>query len=255
MKNLTTALLYSVLSIAALGRGFAGAIPVPNFSFEDSAPGFGNPTGWTLFNSSSSPTFSSDVLIAANGTPLVSGVAGSQFAVVDLDHNNTSPANPVSIVPPNGSLDGLTSDNLGIFAANMLYTLTASVGLQNASSLLDVGLALGTGAPALADVFPAPGQPSFAFALINGGGFSDNVLQDETITLNTNTFPGLVGQPINASLIFHSEQQFGRHAIFDNVRLSSSTAAPEPVSLMLSVVGLLVLGSVALRERRNARPA
>jgi hypothetical protein len=87
--------------------------------------------------------------------------------LLHLDHNNLGP-NPSPVIPPNGSLDELTSANLGIFAANMLYTLTVSLGLENNDPLLDVGLALGTGAPTLADVFPAPGQPSFAFALING---------------------------------------------------------------------------------------
>jgi hypothetical protein len=50
------ALLFGLLSA---GSAFGGIIPVGNSSFENSGPGFGSPTGWTLFTDSASPTFSS----------------------------------------------------------------------------------------------------------------------------------------------------------------------------------------------------
>ena len=254
MKNLTTALLFFALNVAAAGGAFASTIPVENPSFEDSSPGYGNPPGWTLFYDSSSPTFSTNTQIIPNNgseVPIVVGVDGSQFAAVHIDHNNVSSGNPNPIVPPDGSLAGLvSSSDLGTFAPDTLYTLTVSVGLGNAFDLLNVGLALGTGEPTLAEVFPPPSQSPFALAWINGSDLSDDVLQDETITLNTNTFQGLIGQPINVSLIFQSEFQYGRDAYFDDVRLSSSTATPEPATVILFVVGLalLLVRSVSLRR-------
>jgi hypothetical protein len=223
----------------------AGTIAVGNSSFENNAPGFGDPTGWTLFSSTTSPTFTDNArTVVNNGTtyPIVLGVGGSQFVAVNLDHNFLSPANPTPVIQPDGSLDGLVSDDLGTFAPNMVYTLAASIGLSQALSSLDVGLALGTGAPALADVFPAPGNPDFASVLINGDQLTDSVLLDETINLNTSLHPSLVGQPINVSLLYHSEFEFGRQAFFDNVSLSSALATPEPSTLILfTIAGFLIL--------------
>jgi hypothetical protein len=173
------------------------------------------------------------VLNNGSAFPIIIGVDGSQFAAVDIDHNSTSPDNPTPIVPPDGSLAGLLSLDLGTFAPHTVYSLTGSLGFPayGDAGSLDVGLALGTGAPTLADVFPPPGQPGFAFDLINGNNFTSSVMQDFTATLNTDEFPSLVGQPINVSLIYHSEATFGREAFFDDVRLSSAAAAPELSSL------------------------
>ncbi len=251
------------LALAALPL-CAGTIAVGNASFENNPPGYGNPTGWSLFSSSSSPTFSDNAqTILNNGSvyPSVSGVDGSQFVAVNLDHNAVSSGNPTPVVPPNGSLDGLVSDSVGIFAADTVYSLTVGIGLSQSLDVLDVGLALGTGSPTLADVFPAPGTPSFAYLLVNGSQLSSDALQVETITLNTNSLPSLVGQPINVSLIFHSEDEFGRAAFFDNVSLSSSTAdpapTPEPSVLVLCGLGTLLILSARRRFQtgRNSGPS
>ena len=238
MRNL----ILASVALAALPL-CASTIPVGNSSFENDAPGFGNPTGWTLFSSTTSPTFTDNVRIVVNNGsayPVLSGVAGSQFVAVNLDHNFLSPSNPAIIVPPDGSLDGLVSDDLGTFAANMVYTLTANIGLSQALGSLDAGLALGTGAPTLADVFPAPGTSAFSSVLINASLLSGTALQSETITLNTSLHPSLVGQAINVSLLFHSEYMYGRQALFDDVTLSSTLSAPEPSTLILfTITGLL----------------
>ena len=238
----------------------AGVITVPNSSFEEDPPGFGNPTGWTLFDSTTSPTFTDNSRVVTNNGgayPITSGVVGSQFVAVNLDHNFLSPGNPTPVIPPDGSLDGLVSDNLGTFAADMVYTLSANIGLSQALSSLDVGLALGTGMPSLADVFPAPSHPTFASVLVNGSLITENALQTETITLNTESFLGLVGQPINVSLIFHSEYEFGRQALFDDVSLSSALATPEPCTLiLLGTAGLItLLGRAKARSARACWPA
>jgi hypothetical protein len=249
VKNIALAcVLFAVLPLSAT------TIPVPNYSFEENSPGYGNPTGWSLFTSSTSPTFSANVQTVLNngGTfPVVSGVSGLQFAAVHLDHNATSPGHPIPVIPPNGSLDGLVSDNLGTFAPNTIYTLTAAFGLSSAYNTFDVGLALGSGAPTLADVFPAPPHPRFAFFLINGSLLTDDTLQDGSLTLNTSLFPSLVGEPINISLIFHSEYPYGRDAIFDNVSLSSQ-AVPEPSSLILITMGgfTALLGRAKFQRKR-----
>src|ERR1700721_2214359 len=84
----------------------AERIPVGNSLFNNSLPGYGNPTDWTLFNDSTSPTFSSNVRVVVNDGslfPLVAGVVGPQFAELTIDHNNTSPTNPTPIIPANGS--------------------------------------------------------------------------------------------------------------------------------------------------------
>jgi hypothetical protein len=239
----------------------ASTIPVGNSSFEDSAPGFGDPTGWTLFSSTTSPTFTDNVRIVVNNGsayPVLGGVAGSQFAAVNLDHNFLSPSHPTIIVPPDGSLDGLVSGDLGTFAANMIYTLTADIGLSQALSSLDAGLALGTGAPTLADVFPAPGSTGFASVLINASQLPDTALQPETITLNTSLHPGLDGKTINVSLLFHSEYMFGRQALFDDVTLSATPSVPEsPTRVLFAIAGLLWLlrhAAVRFAGLRRASP-
>jgi hypothetical protein len=49
------------LGLLGVGSAFGGIIPVGNSLFDNSAPGYGNPTGWKLFTDSTSPTFSSNV--------------------------------------------------------------------------------------------------------------------------------------------------------------------------------------------------
>jgi hypothetical protein len=247
--------LLTLLLISGLGTGFASQIPVPDNSFENIPLGFGDPVGWTLFNSTTSPTFTSNVRIIPNDGsvyPTMSGVDGSQLAAVSLDHNFVGPDNPTPVVPANGSLDGLVSGNLGTFSADTLYTLTASVGFAYAFDDLDVGLALGTGAPGLADVFPSPPLSAFAYELSNGSNFVADALQIYTVSLDTAAFPDLVGQSINASLIFHSEDTYGRAALFDNVSLSSDSDAPEPnTMLLLATAGMAIFG-YGYRVRRRA---
>jgi hypothetical protein len=238
----------------------AGQIPVVNYSFEDSLPGFGNPNGWTLFDSTTSPTFTDNVrTVVNNGSvyPTVSGATGSQFAAVNLDHNYlTPPTYATPVIPPDGSLDGLVSDSVGVFAADTVYTLSASVGLSQALDSLDVGLALGTGSPTLADVYPAPADPQFAYLLINGSQLSDEALVIATVTLDTAAFSSLVGQPINISLIFHSTYEYGRQAFLDDVTLSSASDMPEPSTICLAspavAIGLAWAASGAARRLRIA---
>ena len=246
--------LLATLAITAVPV-FGDIFPVPNFSFEDSPPGYGNPPGWTLFTSSTSPTFGSNTMVIANNGS-ISGVTGSQYVGVHVDHNDLNVTNPAPVVPVNGSLAGLVSGDLGTFAPGTTYALTASIGLPNAFGLLNVGLALGSGAPTLADVFPGPNS-SFASVLINGDNLSDRVLQDETITLDTKAFPGLVGTPINASLIFQSEFMYGRDAFFDDVTLTSTTdTATTPEPSLFGVMGVLGgLGLLVLRFQRTRAAA
>jgi hypothetical protein len=238
--------------LLAAGSAFGGIIPVGNSLFDNSSAGYGNPIGWTLFTDSASPTFSSNVQVVTNNGsvfPVVTGVAGSQFAAVDIDHNDTNTANPIAIIPPDGSLAELTSDNLGVFAPNTSYTLTAGVGLDSISSnTMSVGLALGSGDPSLIDVFPVNSTASFASAMINGTALSNDVLFYETITLDTDIDPGLVGQSINVSLLFDSDNEFGREALFDNVSLSDASDVPEPGS-----IALVALGCMVLAKTRRAR--
>jgi hypothetical protein len=248
-------LITLLFGLLAAGSALGGVIPVGNSSFENSGPGFGDPTGWTLFTDSASPTFSSnDQVVANNGSvfPLVAGVAGAQFVALDIDHNGTSPTNPTPIVPADGSLAELTTDNLGFFAPGTLYTLTAGVGLDSISgNTMSVGLALGSGDPSLIDVFPANSTASFTSAMINGADLSNDVLFYETITLDTGLDPGLVGQPINVSLLYDSENEFGREALFDNVSLSDAPDTPEPGSVLLVALGGLLILTKMHRTRRH----
>jgi hypothetical protein len=248
------ALLFGLLGA---GSAFGAMIPVGNSLFDNSAPGYGNPTDWTLFTDSASPTFSANVQVVANNGsefPLVAGVAGSQFAALDIDHNNTSPTNPIPIIPADGSLAELTTDTLGVFAPGTLYTLTAGVGLDSINGdTMSVGLALGSGAPSLLDVFPANSTASFASTMINGSDLTDDVLFYETITLDTGLDTGLVGEPINVSLLYDSENEFGREALFDNVSLSDAPDTPEPGSLVLIALGGLLM-SAKIRWARRRRP-
>lgn len=245
--------LLALLLVLGSGTVFADPIVPNNNSFENSSPGFGNPAGWALFFSSVSPTFSSYARVFVNdgeNYDVVSGVTGSQLAAVNLDHNAVSPENPDPVVPPNGSLDGLVSGNFGTFSALTTYRMTASLGLENALDVLDVGLALGTGAPSLADTFPAPVNPAFAYLMINGANLTSGALQDFTVSLDTATFSGLVGQPINLSLLLHSEAPFGRVAFFDNVRLSSASDVPEPNNMIQVSAGAMLIALGIIRRKR-----
>src|SRR5271156_3512722 len=88
-KDTTMKLNGLLFALLGVGSAFGGiVIPVGNFSFENSPTGFGNPTGWTLFTDSTSPTFSSNAEVVANdGTalPIVTGVDGSQFVALSID--------------------------------------------------------------------------------------------------------------------------------------------------------------------------
>jgi hypothetical protein len=224
--------LFAAVVITA-ASAFGDIVPVPNFSFQDSAPGTGNPLDWTLFSDSSSPPLSSTAFVVANTGSFVSGVTGSQFAAVRI--TNKSP------VPAGGSLAGLVSGSLGTFAPDTTYVLTADTGLETSSSLLDVGIALGSG------TFPGTGSP-FASVLANGSTLSKFALNGQTVTLDTSASPSLVGKSIDVSLIFQSEFPTGTDALFDNVTLTSTAdtaATPEPP--FFGAIGLLGLGLIVRR--------
>jgi hypothetical protein len=171
--------------------------------------------------------------------PLISGANGSQLIAVDADHNSVGPDNPTPVIPADGSLDGLVSTDIGTFAPNTVYQLSVDVGLERAFGALDVGIALGSGQPTLADLLPTPGRPAYAFNLINGANLMNDTLVVDTVTLNTADFVDLVGQPINVSLIYHSDFKYGREALFDNIQLI--TPAPEPGTLSLVAIGGLLI--------------
>jgi hypothetical protein len=236
--------LFAALVMTA-ASAFGDMVPVPNFSFENSAPGFGNPPGWTLFSDTGSPAFTSSIQVLANHGSVVSGVTGSQFVALRINNNNT--------VTAPGSLAGLVSGNLGIFAADTTYVLTADTGFETASSLVNVGLALGSGAPRLADVFPAA-DSSFASVLVNGSGHSTFALTPQTVTVNTRISAGLVGKSIDVSLIFQSEYTSGTDALFDDVTLTSTpdtAATPEPS--FFGMIGILGGLGLILGQSRQAR--
>ena|ERR1700693_5073233 len=120
---------------------------------------------------------------------------------------------------------------------------------------MSVGLALGSGDPSLIDVFPTNSTASFASVMVNGNTMSNDVLLYETITLDTGLDAGLVGLPINVSLLFDSENKFGRVALFDNVGLPDAPDTPEPGSLVLVAVGGLLMAAGAIRRKTRMSSA
>ena len=62
-----------------------------------------------------------------------------------------------------------------------------------------------------------------------------------------------MGQPINVSLLYDSENEFGREALFDNVSLSDAPDTPEPGSVLLVALGGLLILTRMHRSRRYNR--
>ena len=223
----------AVGSMGLLGAANAASITIPDSSFEintgyNNTPNYTNVqvagTGWTEFSSSNYRTrdhFASDGITGQTGS------------------------NSLSLVVENGTVVGTTPSrneltttiSLGIYQADTTYTFTVGAVLPNMDDTVFARISLLGDANAVATTFSLAGN---LFA-------SGSAFQDVTASFTTGASGGFVGQNIYAQIAVDSMHQYGRGAVFDNLRLDAVAAAvPEPSAVLLSGLGVLAL----LRRRR-----
>jgi PEP-CTERM putative exosortase interaction domain len=220
------ALAFCLLSPVA----WADSIPVQNASFELVA----NPPGLNQACAGTGCAFN-DV---ANGpipnwTPSFNASAGSfQPGSTTTYFNTALPDGNIVAYINNGSI----SQTLGVSVLpDSIYTLSVDVGRRN--DVLGVNYSLN-----LLDGSNAFCTQSGSNSTIATGTFSEITL---TCTTGASVPAGLLGIELTGA---------GRQVDFDNVQLSVTTAAvatPEPGTLALTFVSLLVGGLLFVRSRRN----
>ena len=220
------ALAFCFLSSVA----WADSIPVQNASFEIVA----NPPGLNQACAGTGCAFN-DV---ANGdipdwTHSFNASAGSFRPGSSTTYFNT--------VLPDGNIvayinNGSISQTLGVFLMpDSTYTLSVDVGRRNDAAGVNYSLNLLDGS----NVFCSQ---SGSNSTITAGTFSEVTL---TCTTGASVPAGLLGIELTG---------FGRQVNFDNVQLNVTTTTiptPEPSTLALTFVSLLVGGLLFVRSRRN----
>ncbi len=228
------AIASSLVFAALTAPVFAVPIAVPNFSFESSTVG----AGQTDFNNTpnfaltgfSPAIFRGDTV---RPTTAFTGQNGMYFGSIALDNNDNNAGTP------NNSAGQLTSDLLGTFAANTVYTLTVA----QASSGTYFGGTINYGFGFVANTTLT------ATAFQDANNLSETAFTDFSATVSTVTNPGLVGQNLRVALLANSTYDFGRSGYFDNVRLNAvSSVVPEPATLALLALGLI--GATVVRRRK-----
>lgn len=224
-----TAVFAGVLATAVAAS--AQVIPVPNGSFEDGAPSYGTPPSWTYVSDGSSQGRNDNMQVKT--TPAPTGIDGVQFAALYLDNNDDFPTNATPDLPLTSTL---TSSDLGVIAADTVYTFTLAMGGVNNGTPREYDLnILANGAVAASQTFGID-------------DLSDAAFLDKAVALDTSVLSGVVGQTLAVQLVLRSSFSFGRELLLDNARMVASPV-PEPSS----VAALIALGGLALAVSRRRR--
>jgi hypothetical protein len=224
----------------------AGAIYVPNYSFESPATtSLDVPDDWTLSTSDGSvgqynpyefrggdafylganPT--SDPANGGSGYP---GIDGENLAYVAAD-------NPGS---------GLSQTLAATLTANTVYTLTVTEGARNGTAgspfvFLGSTIELLAGSTVIASATDIVGP--------GAGNFKDQI----AVSLDSSLFPSLLGENLTIELLTTNAATFYGATDWDDVRLNASSV-PEPSSLLIgstaAIIGFIALALRRLRTRR-----
>ncbi|MBC8142390.1 MAG: PEP-CTERM sorting domain-containing protein [Armatimonadetes bacterium] len=230
--SVVSTLVFAALTVPVV----AAPITVPNASFESSTVGagstdFGNTPNFAYTGVSPAITRGDTVRPAT----ALGGQDGNYIGAIALDNNDGSSTTP------NNSTGQLTSDSLGVFAANTVYTLTVAQARTTGygGGVINVGFG-----------FSANGVLT-ATSLRDYNDLSDTAFADFSTIVSTVDSPGLVGQDLRVALLANSTYDFGRSSYFDNIRLDASPAVavvPEPATLGLLALGMMAV--VVVRRRK-----
>jgi len=227
--------LFLVTPIFAMS---AGAITVPNFSFESPVlPGGANNNG-----GNGNTTVISNWTITAPPSNTDNGVYHPIAGFTSTDPL-PAPANGnqlAYLVPGAGNTSSITtSASLGTVAANMLYTLTVALGNRSDNLFFDTGTytidLLANGA-------------SVAEATLAGSAIPHGTFSDLSAVFTSPASGPLIGESLTIRLSATAGSN-SDEGIFDNVRLTASPV-PEPATSIMIVGGMAALAW--LRRRRRA---
>ena len=231
MKNLF--LLLAVFVTLALPA--QAQILVYGDNFSTSTPGYNNPTGWST-TTSGPDGLNTQIYAATDG-------AVNYFYT---DASLPIPGDGSNVVGPYGFPSGTGVDTItytkaltATFAANTTYTFSILSGTGNASHNPD----------AFIDILD--GTSATVLATNNIGIPSQNAFSTYTVTFDTSTDPGIVGDAIALDFGMGSTLPGNTAQIdlkFANVSLTEAMAVPEPSTFAL--MGLGVAGLLfAMRHR------
>lgn len=228
---LLTAIFPLAVVFSSMNKAAADVI-ITNSGFEDplhADGGFANPTGWSVS--------------AGAGTGIGSlNPIGVQFAGTD-----DAPGSP-GLIPGTGDgfqvgyISGAFQmwQNIGTIVANADYELTVAIGERLDLGWSDLTVALRansqTGTLLADDVYTAADAP-------------DGTFSDVSFSFNSAGFAGEVGSDL--FVVFTGT---GTQALFDNLRVSETTAAvPEPSTF--AVLGIGAIGFLGHRRRKRKQAA
>lgn len=197
-------------SITVVAAGTGIPISIPNYSFEQGGVGYNVPTNWT-FASSSNVSGDYALQQILNSTSPAAEDGSDYWAPSDFD-SSTSPYGPTTATLT-------TSSSLGSFQANTGYTLT--VALADPADGTDPSLK-SVGFQLLANGVPV--QTFTSTSLTPGANFADY-----SLNFYTSSNPSVVGQSITVALVYTYSGQYNRQVFFDNVRLTETYGATQPL--------------------------
>ena len=198
-------------NITVVAAGTAIPIAIPNYSFEQGGVGYNVPTSWTFTSASNVSGDYALQQIADSASPAAED-GSNYWAPSDFD-SSTAPYGPTTATLT-------TSSSLGTFQANTGYTLTVAIadpadGVD--PSLKSASLQL------LANGVPV--QTFTSTSLTPGANFTDY-----SLNFYTSINPSAVGQNITVALVYTYSGQYNKQVFFDNVRLSQTYGATQPLT-------------------------
>jgi hypothetical protein len=206
-------------SISVVAAGTAIPIAIPNYSFEQGGVGYNVPTNWS-FVSSSNVAGDYALQQISNSTSLAAEDGSDYWAPSDFN-SSTAPYGPTTATLT-------TSSSLGTFQANTGYTLT--VALADPADGTDPSLK-SVGFQLLANGVPV--QTFASSSLTPGANFADY-----SLNFYTSSNPSVVGQSITIALVYTYSGQYNRQAFFDNVRLTQTYGATQPLLNTITVLSV-----------------
>ena len=227
--------------LLALPAGAATVIPVTNHSFEaqviaEGGANFSAPTGWTYLDASyggGRAMFNPDNAYftgSTSGTP--AGADGSNVL-------STSTGNVGNIAGVYQTIAGTS------LTAGQTYTMTVAIGDYKTLLPNRWHLAISTSSMAAENFL---GSFLAVYSPTNGNELlTDDMFKDFSVQYTATGSESQIGQNLRITIWAQNHgTEGGTHVVFDNVRLTSMTAIPEPSAALLGGIGLLAL----LRRRR-----
>jgi hypothetical protein len=230
-----------VLALAVVGLGMpaiSGAAVIYTNSFEtptlsSGGQSFGPYAGWSTTATGTGGNPNTNQNVAFPSSP-PAGITGNQLFRVYHDNNTGGGVSPSS--------SATSTTHITSFAANTVYTLTASLSKYDGDA---GGFNFGIGIGTAANSGSAANTAATVVSTVIPNGTLTSAFADYSVVVNTQTNPSLVGQSLRIQFLVNSSFSFGRSAAYDNVRLDASPI-PEPAS-----VGMIAAVAAGLLLRRR----